>query len=287
METNVEDTLRRFLVEDLGFGDITTDSLVNPSLTGNGVVVCNEPAVIAGLQEAVILLKQVECEATVTVQDGTRVKPGTKVLEATGSAQNLLKIERVLLNLLSHMSGVATATRELVDIAEKASGWTVRVACTRKTLPGLRYFEKRAVELGGGDTHRLRLDDMVLIKDNHLVLTKGIEQAVKEARRKASFTKKIEIEVTRPEDAVKAAGAGADIVLLDNMSSEMIIKTVKLLNARKLRDRVILEGSGGISRDNIASYARTGVDVLSVGRITSSARSIDMSFDIRKERTGT
>ena len=281
LEPNLETLLRGFLVEDIGFGDITTDSLVDRKLLGKGAVVCNESAIIAGLQEARTLLGLVECETTASVVDGTRVKAGTKILEAKGPAQNLLKVERVLLNLLSHMSGVATATRELVDTAEKAGG-NARVACTRKTLPGLRYFEKRAVELGGGDTHRLRLDDMALVKDNHLVFTNGIEQGIKQAKSKVSFTKKVEVEVTKPEDAIVAAQAGADIILLDNMNPETVERAVKLLKAKGLRDHVILEASGGINRDNIAGYARTGVDVLSVGRITSSAPSIDISFDIQK-----
>src|SRR5437899_12819301 len=140
------------------------------------------------------------------------VKPGTRILYTNGPAHNLLKVERVLLNLLSHMSGVATATQELVRLAEK-SGGHVRIACTRKTLPGLRYFEKRAVELGGGETHRLRLDDAVLIKDNHLALAGSITEAVRKEKAKVSFTKKIEVEATTPNEAVEAGLAGADIVL--------------------------------------------------------------------------
>lgn len=276
------ETFRRFLEEDFGFGDITTDNLVDPRAKAMGTVVCNEAAIVAGLREARILLEYVRCETDTGFRDGKEVKPGNKILTVIGSAQSLLEVERVLLNLLSHMSGVATATRELVDLAKKENAY-VRVACTRKTLPGLRYFEKRAVELGGGDTHRLRLDDMVLIKDNHLIFTDGIADAVKRAKAKVSFTKKIEVEVTKPEQAIDAVKAGADIVLLDNMSPQTVERTVKLLESKKLRERVILEASGGIDKENIASYARTGVDVISVGRITNSARAIDMSFEMQKE----
>src|SRR5256712_1851892 len=271
--------LRGFPAEDIGYGDITTDALVEHGIQATGYVVCKEPCVTAGIREARVLLQISGCETTRTVRDGDIVKPGTRILYTNGPAHNLLKVERVLLNLLSHMSGVATATQELVQLAEK-SGGHVRIACTRKTLPGLRYFEKRAVELGGGDTHRLRLDDMVLIKDNHLVITGTIEKAVKRARLQIRFTKKIEVEATSPNQALEAAKTGAQIVLLDNMQPDRILETMKLLKTRQLRDRVILEASGGIAKENIASYLKTGIDIISVGNITHSARSIDMSFEL-------
>jgi nicotinate-nucleotide pyrophosphorylase (carboxylating) len=151
----IEDALRSFLDEDIGHGDITTDALVDPAAKGTGTVICKERAVIAGLSESIILLRLLGCEGKSKVRDGQEVPAGTIILEVNGSGSALLRVERVLLNLLSHMSGVATATAELVSITKK-SGSSARIACTRKTLPGLRYFEKRAVELGGGDTHRLR-----------------------------------------------------------------------------------------------------------------------------------
>src|SRR2546428_6089506 len=272
--------LRGFLAEDIGYGDITTDALVRHDIQATGHVVCKEAGVVAGIREAKALLRISGCKTTRTVQDGETVEPGTRILYTNGPAHNLLKVERVLLNLLSHMSGVATATQELVRLAEK-SGGHVRIACTRKTLPGLRYFEKRAVELSGGDTHRLRLDDMVLIKDNHLVIAGSIEKAVKLARSKNSFTKKIEVEVTSPNQALEAAKAGAEIVMLDNMQPDRILETIKLLKTKQLRDRVILEASGGIAKENIANYLKTGIDIISVGNITHSARSIDMSFELQ------
>src|SRR6266581_939604 len=265
----IEDVLRRFLDEDIGHGDITTDALVDPAAKATGTVICKERAVIAGLSESIILLKLVGCEGKSKVRDGQEVRSGIIILEASGSGNALLKVERLLLNLLSHMSGVATATAELVSIAKK-NGRSTRIACTRKTLPGLRYFEKRAVELGGGDTHRLRLDDAVLIKDNHLELAGSITESVRKAKTKVSFTKKIEVE---------AARAGADIILLDNMTPEDVQKSINLLKAKRLREQVIVEASGGITRENIASYAKSGVDVVSVGTITHSARAIDMSME--------
>jgi len=277
----IEDALKKFLDEDIGHGDITTEALVDPAARATGTVVCKERAIVAGLSESLILLKLLGCEGKPKVRDGQEVPAGTIILEISGFGSGLLKVERVMLNLLSHMSGVATATAELVNIAKKNGGWT-RIACTRKTLPGLRYFQKRAVELGGGDTHRLRLDDAVLIKDNHLALAGSITETVRRAKAKVSFTKKIEVEVTTPDQAVEAARAEADIVLLDNMTPSEVKKSVSLLEARMLRDRLLIEVSGGITRENLASYVKTGVDVISVGAITHSANAIDMSLELHR-----
>ncbi len=220
-------------------------------------ILCKEEAVVAGIEEALSLLRLAGCEGSAKVQDGGHT---------------------------TALSGVATATAELVSTAKRESGGKVRVACTRKTLPGLRHFEKRAVELGGGDTHRLRLDDAVLIKDNHLTLAGSIRETVRKAKTRVSFTKKIEVEATTPDQAVEAAEAGADIVLLDNMTTQEIQRSLSLLEAKSLRERVLVEASGGITRENIASYAKTGVDVVSVGAITHSARAIDMSMEVHASK---
>src|SRR5881296_2125071 len=275
----IEETLEKFLDEDIGQGDITTDALVDSKLRATGQVVCKERAVIAGLSESIILLKLLGCEGKSKFREGQEVPAGTTILEAYGSGSSLLKVERVLLNMLSHMSGVATATAELVEIAKK-NGSSARIACTRKTLPGLRYFEKRAVELGGGDTHRLRLDEAVLIKDNHLELAGSVRECVRKAKETVSFTKKVEVEVTTPDQAVDAANAGADIVLLDNMTPKEVERSLTLLEAKKLRGRLLIEVSGGITRENLSSYVKTGVDVISVGSITHSAKAIDMSLEL-------
>jgi nicotinate-nucleotide pyrophosphorylase (carboxylating) len=279
----IEDDLRRFLDEDLGHGDITTDALVDQKTKATGTVICKERAVIAGLSEAIQLLKLASCKGKSRVRDGQEVSAGTIILQVAGPGGALLKTERVLLNLLSHMSGVATATAELVSIVKKNEG-LARIACTRKTLPGLRYFEKRAVELGGGDTHRLRLDDAVLIKDTHLALAGSINTSVRKAKAKASFIKKIEVEATSPSQAVEAVQAGADIVLLDNMTPEKVKESLESLEAKKLREHVLIEVSGGITKENLASYAKTGVDVISVGTITHSAKAIDMSLELHRPR---
>ena len=276
----LEETLRSFLREDLGYGDITTDSLVNPETQGTATVLCNEPAVISGLWEGQALLEIAGCKGSPVVEEGKRVTAGAEIINASGPAGSLLKVERTLLNILSHMSGVTTATSELVEVARREGAGKIRIACTRKTLPGLRYFEKRAVAVGGGDTHRLRLDDAVLIKDNHLAIGGTITECIKKTRARVSFTKKIEVEVVDPDQALEAAKAGADIILLDNMRTDQIEEAVNLLRKENLRERIILEASGGIRKDNLVAYLRTDVDVVSLGAITHSAKSIDMSMNI-------
>jgi len=280
----VEHAVRSFLAEDIGYGDITTNALIDSKQEAEGRVVCQESAIVAGIEEALFLLELTGCQGTAKARDGERVKAGTMILSALGPARALLGVERTLLNLLAHMSGVATATADLVSIANRESQGEVRIACTRKTLPGLRYFEKRAVKLGGGDMHRLRLDDAVLIKDNHLELAGSVGECVRKAKQKVSFTKKVEVEVTNPDQAVDAAKAGADIILLDNMTPKEVERSVAVLKTENLRDQVLLEASGGIRKENLASYVKTGVDVISVGAITHSAPAIDLSMEIHSSR---
>ena len=280
----MEHAVRSFLAEDIGYGDITTNALIDSKQEAEGRVVCQESAIVAGIEEALFLLELTGCQGTAKARDGERVKAGTMILSALGPARALLGVERTLLNLLAHMSGVATATVDLVSIANRESQGKVRIACTRKTLPGLRYFEKRAVNLGGGDMHRLRLDDAVLIKDNHLELAGSVGECVRKAKEKVSFTKKVEVEVTNADQAVEAAKAGADIILLDNMTPKEVERSVAMLKTENLRDRVLLEASGGIRKENLASYSSTGVDVISVGAITHSAPAIDLSMEIHSSR---
>jgi nicotinate-nucleotide pyrophosphorylase (carboxylating) len=209
----------------------------------------------------------------------TLLKRGTAVLEVTGSARVVLGVERTLLNILMHCSGIATEVRKLVELVRRVNS-RVRVAATRKTLPGLRYFEKKAVAIGGGDTHRLSLSDAILIKDNHIKIVGSVEEAVKIAKASASFVHKVEVEVSTPEDAVKAAESGADIIMLDNMKPSEVARVVEELRKRGLRERVLLEVSGGITPDNILEYAKLDVDVISCGYITISSRAVDMSLDV-------
>ena len=210
--------------------------------------------------------------------DGEYVPAAGRVISVRGSARAILQSERLVLNFMARMSGISTLTRECVLTA----GGRVRIAATRKTTPGFRVFEKKAVFLGGGDTHRFNLSDAVLIKDNHIKIL-GLEECLRRAKERASFTKKIEVEVESHDDMIKAAKGGADIIMFDNMAPEEIARGVELLMEKGLRDRMLLEASGGITLDNIQEYAASGVDVISLGALTRNARWIDLSLEIDSE----
>jgi nicotinate-nucleotide pyrophosphorylase (carboxylating) len=184
-----------------------------------------------------------------------------------------------MLNLFSRMSGIATRTNRLVEMVRRA-GYKTVVAATRKTALGLAYFDKKAVMIGGGDTHRCGLDDMILIKDNHLAIAGNVRSIVRRARERASFSKKIEVEVSRLSDVLEAVEAGADIVMLDNFSPKKIEEAVQLLKRKKLRNKILIEASGGITERNILRYAAAGVDIVSLGEITQSTRALDMSLEV-------
>lgn len=279
MEWVIERKLREFLEEDLGSGDITTDMLVPEDALATSVVRTKEEGVIAGLEEILVLSHFLGLKFEQRVKDGDKVARGAILVEITGSARNLLKAERLILNLLSHMSGIATVTHTAIELAHKENSH-VKIAATRKTLPGLRFFEKKAITLVGGDSHRYDLSSMVLIKDNHIRMAGSLETALKRAREKASFTQKIAIEVTNPDEAVKAAKAGADIVMFDNMPSTDVRKAVRLLEENRLRNKVVLEASGSITLENVRSYAATGVDVISMGFLTHSSKALDITMKI-------
>jgi nicotinate-nucleotide pyrophosphorylase (carboxylating) len=273
------DHLIRMLHEDIGFEDTTTRALIQPGLEIKARIVSNQEGVAAGVDVVSAILREFSLAVSVVKEDGEDLKIGDIVLEIKGDARSILTLERTVLNLLMRMSGIATVTSRMVQEARKTNPEII-VAGTRKTTPGLQFWEKEAVRLGGGDTHRYRLDDAVLIKDNHLALVGDVENAIKKARRYASFTKKIEIEVENLEDALKAVNAGAEIVMLDNMSIADIKLVLEALEVKKIRERVLIEASGGINLDNIAEYAETGVDVISSGYITHSAGVLDMSLEI-------
>jgi len=264
--------LERFVREDLGAMD--DNSSIVPEVEAKAVILVKEVCVVSGLAEAFSILNYFGLEGVGLVPEGAEVAAGTRVIEVRGLAEAILRAERLVLNVMSRMSGISTLTRLCVGRAGK-----VRVAATRKTTPGFRSFEKRAVAVGGGDPHRFDLSSSVIIKDNHLKLM-SLEEALGEARRRASFTKKIEVEVEGLADAAKAARLGADIIMFDNMRPSEIREGVELLRREGLRDRVVLEASGGISPENISEYASTGVDVVSLGALTRSARWIDFSLEI-------
>jgi nicotinate-nucleotide pyrophosphorylase (carboxylating) len=200
-------------------------------------------------------------------------------MQITGDAQTLLSAERTMLNLVSRMSGIATATRTLTEKLTKAGAKT-RIAATRKSAPGLLYFDKRAVAIGGGDPHRLHLDDMILIKDNHVAIVGSPEVAVKKAKANASFTKKIEVEVTKVSDVLKVAEAGTDAILLDNFSVEQVKEATDALAKAGFLGKIVLEASGGIKAEDIIDYAAAKVDVISLGQLTHSVKALDISLEI-------
>jgi len=261
--------VERWLREDLGHHDVTND--VPGETTGR--LVATEPGVSAGLNAARAVFEYLGVELTGAVEAGTRVESGDRLLAVEGTARDVLRGERVAANLVGHASGVATATRAAVDAARSESD-SVAIAATRKTTPGLRGIEKRAVVAGGGDTHRLDLSHMVMVKENH-VAELGLETAIERFRDRTSFATKLECEVETPADAPRAADASADVVLLDNMSPEETARAVDLLD-----DETLTEASGGIGLDDVPAYAATGVDVISMGSLTHSAEQLDVSFRV-------
>jgi nicotinate-nucleotide pyrophosphorylase (carboxylating) len=283
----LKEKISKFLEEDLGQGDITTLLIVPSGTIVEAGIVAKESAVIAGIEEILTLLESFGFQVRALVSDGSRVEGKATVLKIVGDARTLLSIERTLLNLLTRMSGIATATSRLIEKIRRA-GYKTRIACTRKVAPGLLYFDKRAVMLGGGDTHRLHLDDLIIVKDNHLMVVGDVGEAVKSVRETVSFSKKIEIEVSTEGEALEAAKAGADIVMLDNFSPQQIKNTMVLLDREGLRSKVLIEASGGINEQNVLEFAATGVDILSLGEITDSVKALDMSLEVvkvRKSRT--
>jgi nicotinate-nucleotide pyrophosphorylase (carboxylating) len=269
--------IQEFLREDIGSGDVTSNLVIPEDVMARGRIVCKQDCILAGAEEASVVFKELGAKVTKVREDGKPAKKGDVVLEVVGAARSILAGERLALNFVMRMSGIATLTRELTDRVHKINP-NARVAATRKTTPGFREFEKRAVLLGGGDPHRAGLFDAVLIKDNHIRIAGGVEEALRRAR-KGSFTKKIEIEAETPEDAKAAVKAGADIVMLDNFGPEEASELSKEL--KRLRPEILIEVSGGIKPENIERYA-AGADIISLGALTHSGRSIDFSMELER-----
>jgi nicotinate-nucleotide pyrophosphorylase (carboxylating) len=272
---DVRKALSAFLREDIGTGDITSDSTIPADKNAKAEIICKSDAVVCGLEEAAIVFEMCGCSAKALVKDGAKTKKGRRVMVISGSARGILRGERVALNLIMRMSGIATETRAL---AEKAK--PVKVAATRKTAPGLRYFDKKAVMLGGGLAHRMRLDDMVLIKDNHIVLAGSPEECVRMAKKSVGTAIKVECEAKNEKEAIAAIGAGADIVMLDNFTPAQAAKTIKQITKLGLRKKATIEISGGVNHENIKKYAKTRPDYISMGYITHSPRAADFSLEI-------
>ena len=264
--------LLRFLAEDLGKGDISSALLPRTKIKAR--IISRQSAVLAGVKYAKEIFVLKRCRVRILKKDGVKIKPNQTILEIVGTPQAILSCERTALNLLSRMSGIATQTNDLV---KKIPNLRTRLFATRKTAPGLRFFDKEAVKIGGGEKHRMALDQLVMLKDNHLSVGGSVEELVKKAKRKH---KKVEVEVENQIDAVFATKAGATIIMLDNFTPKNIVKTIIALKKLGLRNKVKLEASGGITEKNIQSFARTGVDMISVGQITNSVRGIDLSLEV-------
>ncbi|MDH7518103.1 MAG: carboxylating nicotinate-nucleotide diphosphorylase [Candidatus Thermoplasmatota archaeon] len=270
------DDIDRFLKEDLGEeGDITSDSLFTDE-TAYAEIIAKEDCVVAGLEEAKKVFQKTGAEATLALDDGVFVKKGTAVAKIRGPVRSILKGERLALNMIGRMSGIATETKTLVDLCRKINP-NVTIAATRKTTPGFRKYEKKAVVIGGGEPHRFGLYDAVMIKDNHLRVVGSVEKAIKKVKEKIK-NKVVEVEVENEEDALVAAKMNVDVIMLDNFDA----KSGKVVaeKIRRVNPDVLIEVSGGITRGNIERYA-SFADRISLGYLTHSIRSRDFSLEIR------
>jgi nicotinate-nucleotide pyrophosphorylase (carboxylating) len=272
--TNIKKELLRFISEDIQGGDIT--SVLLPKKKIKAKIISRQEGVLAGVKFAGDIFRLKGCNVKIIKKDGAKLKSNQIILQISGNAGTVLSCERTALNLLSRMSGISTQTNFLVSKIRKINRKT-KLYSTRKTAPGLRFFDKEAIMIGGGHKHRMSLNDMVMIKDNHLLVTNSMEGIIKSARKRH---KHVEVEVENQRDAILAASSGATIVMLDNFSPVQIKKTITALQKKKLRNKVKLEASGGINSKNIAAYAKTGVDIISVGSITNSVKGLDLSLEV-------
>jgi nicotinate-nucleotide pyrophosphorylase (carboxylating) len=277
----IEEIIDRALAEDLGKDDVTTEALIPGDRQGTGFIVAEKEGVLAGMNVAKQVFHRVDPELKVEIllEDGVTVKPGSKVAKVSGSIASILKAERVALNFLQRLSGIASETNRYV---EAVRGLPVRIMDTRKTTPGLRSLEKHAVKVGGGQNHRMSLGDGILIKDNHLAALRSqglnLKQIVARARQNSPQRLPVEVEVGTVAEASEAVEAGADIIMLDNMNIEDMRKAVK-----SIRGRALVEASGGITLDNVRAVAETGVDLISIGALTHSARALDISLELEAQ----
>ena len=266
--------LRSFLIEDIGRGDLTSESIFDPYQTGTARLVAREKCIAAGAGLVAAEVFKVQNPAIETIgaaEDGTVVRPQDVLLTITGPVVDLLKAERVALNLLQRLCGIATMTRRFV---EKVGPHPARITDTRKTTPGLRVLEKYAVQAGGGSNHRFNLTDGVLIKDNHIAACGSITEAVARVRKKIPHTIRIEVETDTLDQVRECLGSSVDIIMLDNMDLQMMKKAVEIID-----HRAIVEASGGVNLDSVSAIAGTGVDIISVGALTHSAPSCDIGMD--------
>jgi nicotinate-nucleotide pyrophosphorylase (carboxylating) len=275
MDKNLlHDMIRDFLREDVGRGDITSESIFSDHEIGSARLVARDSFIVAGVESIVAEVFKVQNPAVITVDavpDGTWARPKMSLLTVSGPVIDLLKAERVALNLLQRLSGIATLTAQFV---EKVKVYSVKITDTRKTTPGLRVLEKYAVRVGGGANHRFNLADGVLIKDNHIAACGSIREAVDKLRERIPHTIRIEVETDSLDQVEECLACGADIIMLDNMTPEMMAKAVRMINGHAL-----VEASGGVTLDTVESIAMSGVNIISIGALTHSAPSCDIGMD--------
>jgi nicotinate-nucleotide pyrophosphorylase (carboxylating) len=277
----IEEVVACALAEDLGEGDVTTEALIPGDRQGTGFLVAKKDGVLAGMNVARQVFHRVDprLKVEMLVEDGARVRPGTRIANVSGSIASILKAERVALNFLQRLSGIASETNRYV---EAVRGLPVRIMDTRKTTPGLRLLEKDAIRAGGGKNHRMSLGDAILIKDNHLATLRSqglnMKEIVSKARRSSPQRLSVEVEVTTVAEASEAVEAGADVVMLDNMSLNDMREAVKCIGGRAL-----VEGSGGITLDTVRAVAETGVDSISIGALTHSVMALDISLELKAQ----
>ena len=274
MQKSAKIFLKSFLKEDIGIGDITSKLLPRKKIIAS--IISRENGIVAGVQFAKEIFQSNNCRVIIHRKDGQIVHPNQKIMTITGDVYPILSCERTALNLMSRMSGIATQTGIYAKKIYSANP-KVGLYSTRKTAPGLRIFDKDAVVIGGGHRHRMSLDKMIMIKDNHIAASDSLLVLIKRAKQKH---KKIEVEVENLQDAITAAREGVDIIMLDNMSPPRIRKIIKKLDQLNLRNKVKIEASGGINYSNVEKYARSGVDMISIGRLTSSVSGLDLSLEV-------
>ncbi len=268
--------LLRFIEEDAPYGDVTSAAVI-PDITCEAVIRAEQAGIVAGLDEAALLFFHFGVSVKHRIHDGNTVSKNDVLLSLSGDAKTILLIERTALNIIGRMSGIATQTRKMVDLVSTVNPHC-RIAATRKTCPGFRILDKKAVVIGGGDPHRMNLSDGLLIKDNHLALV-PLDTAIAAAKKNTLY-KKIEVEAETPETALLAAQAGADIIMLDNMSPDQITRTIRELKNEDLREHVIIELSGGIDESSLARYAMLDVDIISLGALTHSVKNLPVNLEI-------
>jgi len=271
----LEDIIKRAIIEDLNNGDVTTDNLIGDNHISSARMTVKEDGIVSGFFVAKKIFEMMDDELVfhMLVSEGAKVKKGTDILEIHGKTKSILKAERLALNFMQRMSGISTLANKFNEIVKD---YDVRIVDTRKTTPNLRILEKAAVKIGGCYNHRYNLSDAVMIKDNHIVASGGIRNAVEKIRENIPHTTKIEVEVQTIEMLKEALDVNADIIMLDNMSNELMKEAVEINNKK-----AILEASGGINEETVLDVATTGVDVISLGALTHSYKSLDISLNIR------